>query len=160
MVLPNEYAKIASVNKKVIGKMKDELGKGYMTEFVALSSKVYAYKQIHLDNSLSEHKKVKGTKKKKKIITKKSLCFDMYKKCLFENKKFNCIQHRIKSNPLSTDIMQINKISLKNYDNKRLRSFNGITTFPYGSSVFKVCHEELIMKNALATYFENLKRAN
>ena len=40
MVLPDEYAKIASVNKKGIGKMKDDLGKGYMTEFVALSLKV------------------------------------------------------------------------------------------------------------------------
>ena len=35
--------------------MKDELGKGYMTEFAALSPKVYAYKQIRYDNSLSEH---------------------------------------------------------------------------------------------------------
>ena len=70
MVLLDEYAKIASVNKivsvSVIGKMKDELGKGYMTEFVALSPQVYAYKQSRLDNSLSEHKKAKGTKKKKK----------------------------------------------------------------------------------------------
>ena len=66
MVLLDEYAKIASVNKKVIGKMKDELGKGYMTEFVALSPEVYAYKQSRLDNSLSEHKKAKGTKEKKK----------------------------------------------------------------------------------------------
>ena len=76
MVLPDEYAKIASINKKVIGKMKDDLGKGYMTEFVALSLKVYAYKQIHFDNSPSEHKKAKGTKK---MVTKKDLCFDMYK---------------------------------------------------------------------------------
>ena len=72
MVLLDEYAKIASVNKKVIGKMKDELGKGYMTEFVALSPQVYAYKQSRLDNSLSEHKKAKGTKKKKKWLQKRA----------------------------------------------------------------------------------------
>ena len=58
-----EYAKIANVNKKVIGKMKDELGKGFMTEFVAVSPKVYAYKESRLDNTLIEHKKAKGTKK-------------------------------------------------------------------------------------------------
>ena len=46
--------------------MKDEIGKGYMTEFVALSPKVYAFKESRLDNSLIEHKKAKGTKKKKK----------------------------------------------------------------------------------------------
>ena len=62
MELP-EYAKIANVNKKVIGKMKDELGKGLMTESVAVSPKVYAYKESRLDNILIEHKKAKGTKK-------------------------------------------------------------------------------------------------
>ena len=36
MVLPNEYRENASVNKKVIGKMKDELHKGYMGEFLAI----------------------------------------------------------------------------------------------------------------------------
>ena len=113
MVLSDEYAKIASVNKNVIGKMKDELGKGYMTEFVALSPKVFAFEETRPDNSLIEHKKRKGTKKS---VTKKSLCFDMYKQCLFEDKTFNCIQHRIKSSPISVDTMQINKISLKNYD--------------------------------------------
>ena len=39
MVLPEEYGKTASVNKKVIGKMKDELDKAYMREFIALSPK-------------------------------------------------------------------------------------------------------------------------
>ena len=53
MVLPEEFAKNASVNKKVIGKMKDELYKGYMTEFVALAPEVYAYQQIHVDKSIS-----------------------------------------------------------------------------------------------------------
>ena len=43
MVLPDEYRKNASVNKKVIGKMKNELNKGQMSEFIALSPKVYAY---------------------------------------------------------------------------------------------------------------------
>ena len=33
-VLPEEFAKNASYNKKVIGKMKDELSKGHMVEFV------------------------------------------------------------------------------------------------------------------------------
>ena len=107
--------------------MKDEIEKGCMTEFVSLFPKVYAFKESRLDNSLIEHKKAKGTKKN---VTKKSLCFDTYKQCLFENKTFNCIQNRIKSNPMSTDTLQINKIALNNYDNKRLRLFNGITTYP------------------------------
>ena len=148
-MLPDEYAKIADVHKKVISKMKDEIEEGYMTESVALSPKVYAFKKSRLDNSLIEHKKAKGTKKN---INKKSLCFDMYKQCLLENKTFNCIQNRIKSNPLSTDTLQINNIALNNYDNKRLRSFNGITTLPYGGNAFKVCFEKLKIKRRCASY--------
>ena len=154
MVLPDEYTKIANVNKKVIGKMKDEIEKGYMTEFVALSPKVYAFEETRLDNSLIEHKKGKGTKKS---VTKKSLCFDMYKQCLFENKTFNSIQHRIKSSPKSVDTIEINKIVLKKYDNKRLRSFNGITIYPYGTNAFKICLEKIKIKQAFATFLNNQK---
>ena len=57
MVLPEEYAKKASVSKNVIGKMKDELHKGYMREFIALSPKVYAYEQVNIDKTVSEEKK-------------------------------------------------------------------------------------------------------
>ena len=47
------------INKKVIGKFKDELGGKIMTEFCALRGKAYACKWD--DNT--EHKKAKGTKK-------------------------------------------------------------------------------------------------
>ena len=53
MVLPEEYRQNANVNKKVIGKMKDELHKGYMREFIALSPKVYASEQVKLINTFS-----------------------------------------------------------------------------------------------------------
>jgi len=46
-------------NKKVLGKRKDELGGKIMIEFVALGSKMYAYKK--LDGGVD--KKCKGTKK-------------------------------------------------------------------------------------------------
>ena len=59
--------------------------------------------------------------------------------------------HTIQENstPSSVDAMQINNIALKNSDNKRLRSFDGITTFPYGTSAFKVCAAELKVKHAI-----------
>ena len=153
MMLPNEYAKIANVNKKVIGKMKDELRKGYMKEFVAVSPKVYAFKESRIDDIQLEHKQAKGTNK---TVTKKTLCFDMCKQCILENKSFNCIQYRIKSNPLSTDTLLIDKIALNNHNDKRLRSYNGVTTYPYGSNAFEVCYEELQFKNALAHYLNNI----
>ena len=146
MVLPEEYTKNANVNKKVIGKMKNELNKGHMSKFSALSPKVYAYKQVNVDKTLSEDKKARATSK---TVTKKTLSFDHYKKCLFDKEIVKCIQYRIKSTPSSVDTVQINKIALKNSDNKRLRSFDGITTFPYGTSPFKVCAAELKVKHAI-----------
>ena len=46
-------------NKKVIALMKDELGGNIMTEFVALSVKMYAYRKIGKE---VEEKRCKGTK--------------------------------------------------------------------------------------------------
>ena len=157
MVLPEEYVKNANVNKKVIGKMKDELHKGYMREFIALSSKVYAYEQVNVDKTVSEEKKARGTNK---AVTKKTLSFDHYKKCLFNNETVRCIEHKIKSTPYSADTVESNKIALKNSDNKRLRSSNGIATYPYGTNAFMVCTEELRMKQALASYLQTINPLN
>ena len=60
------------MNKKVIGKMKDELGGKIMTEFVALRLKTYS----HLMDDDSESKKAKETKK---CVIKKVLKFNGYK---------------------------------------------------------------------------------
>ena len=109
MVLPKEYLENASV-KKVIGKMKDELHKACMSEFIALSPKVYAYEQVKVDKTVSEEKKARVTRK---AVTKKTLSFDHYKKCLFNNETVRCIQHRIKSIPYSVDTIEINKVALK-----------------------------------------------
>ena len=59
-------------NKKVIGLMKDELGGGIITEFVALRPKTYSY----MTNEFIEMKKAKGTKK---CVIKKMLKFEDYK---------------------------------------------------------------------------------
>ena len=58
---------------------------------------------------------------------------------------------------MSADTIEINKIALKNADNKRLRSFNGITTFPYGTNAFKVCFEELQMRRVYPAYIDSMK---
>ena len=56
-----------------------------------------------------------------------------------------CVQHRFKSKPGLINIIEINKAALKNKDNKRLWTFNGVTTYPYGTSAFKVCKSEMEM---------------
>ena len=49
MNLPLEYR----VNKKIIGKMKDELFDGFMKEFIAIGPKVYGFTQFKLDGSIT-----------------------------------------------------------------------------------------------------------
>ena len=41
-------------------------------------------------------------------------------------------------------IEQINKIALSSNDDKRLQTFDKITTYPYGTNAFKVCESEMI----------------
>ena len=65
-------------NKKVIGLMKDELGEGIITEFVALRPKTYSY----LTDDCKKNKKAKGTKK---CVIRRMIKFDDYKKCLLNN---------------------------------------------------------------------------
>ena len=39
---------------------------------------------------------------------------------------------------------EINKIALRSNDDKRLQTFNKITTYLYGTNAFKVCESEML----------------
>ena len=113
------------VNEKVLGLMKDELGGGIFTEFVALRPKAYSYKTE--DNI--ELKKAKGTKK---CIINKMLSYNDYKKCLFDNGKVLRSQQRFKSENHIVYTENINKIALSCDDDKRFVATDGIEIYPYG----------------------------
>ena len=113
------------VNKKVVGLMKDELGGGIITEFVAFRPKAYSYRT----DDLVELKKAKGTKK---CVVKKMLGFDDYKKCLFEKEKVLKSQQRFKSKNHSVYTENIKKIAPSCDDDKRIVTSDGITSYPYG----------------------------
>ena len=115
-------------NEKVIGKFKDELGGKILTEYVALRAKTYAYVQLN-DDKLEEHKKAKGTKK---CVIKKHLNFDLYKKALFNNETIRCSQQIFKSDYHNIYTQTVHKTALDNKDDKRIQSFDGIHTYPYG----------------------------
>ena len=134
--LPLEYG----VNKKIIGKFKDEIFDGFIKEFIAIAPKVYGFTQYKNDGTINETKKDKGTNK---CVVDKTLNFDHLKKCLLNNETIRCVQHRFKSKPGLINTIEINKIALKNKDNKRLRTFDGITTYPIGTSAFKVCKSQM-----------------
>ena len=65
--------------KKIIGLMKDELGRKIITEFVTLRPKTY----LLLTDDGKEDKKAKGLKK---CVIKKMIKFNDYKKCFLNDK--------------------------------------------------------------------------
>ena len=126
-------------NKKVIDLFKDELGGKIMKEFVWLRAKTWAY----LMDDDTEHKKAKGTKK---CVIKRKHMFENYTDYLFNDKIILKSQQRYKSDYHNVCTEQINKIALSNNDDKRLQTFDKITTYRYGTNAFKVCGSEMPSK--------------
>ena len=97
-----------------------------MTEIVSLRPKTYAYL---MDNG-SNHKKAKGTKM---CVIKQKRMFENYKDYLFNNKTIYISQERFKSYYHNMYIEEVNKTALSSNDDKRLQTFDRITTYPYGA---------------------------
>ena len=135
------------INKKVIGMFKDDLGGKIMKAFCALRAKAYAY--ITEDGSV--HKRAKGTKK---CIIKREIMFEHYKDCLFNSKTIKKSQQRFRSNHHNVHTEEVNKIALSSNYDKRLQTFERITTYPYGTNAFKVCENEMLAKDKpIAMYY-------
>ena len=72
--------------------------------------------------------------------------FENYKDSLFKNKTILKSQLRFKSNHHNVYTEEVNKIALNSNNNKRMQTFDGITTYPYGTNTFKVCESEMMVK--------------
>ena len=70
-----------------------------------------------------------------------------YKDSLFNKKIIMQSQLRLKSDYHNMYTEEINKIALNSCnDDKRIQTFDGITTYPYGTNAFKVCESEMLTK--------------
>ena len=127
-----------------------------MTEFISIRPKVYAYRYIE-DNEIKENKKCKGTAI---YIVKQTLNFDNLKQTLFNNQIFMRTQQRFRSDKLIMNTEIVNKKALSNKANKRLRTFDGISTYPKGMNRFKACESEMIiaLKNKFKNIYESLDK--
>ena len=128
---------------------KDELGGKIMTEFCALRAKAYSF--LIDDFSDDDYEKNKITNKKakrtKKSVKKRELMFENYKDSLFNDKIILRSQQRFRSDHHRVYTEEVNKIALSSNDDKRIQTFDKVTTFPYGTNVFKVCENEMLLKN-------------
>ena len=91
----------------------------------------------------SEKKKSKGTKK---CITKNRLMFENYKDCLFNNKINRKSQLKFKSDLHEMYTEEVNKIDLSSNNDKRLQTFDRITSYPHGTPAVKMYESEMLSK--------------
>ena len=116
---PKDSVYYESLNKKVLGKMKDELNGVKIVEFVGLKSKVYS---LIADND-DVVNKAKGVNKK--------LRHEEYLSVLFDKKVVRHKMKRIQSNLHRIGKYDINKISLSCFNDKRHVLHDGINTLAY-----------------------------
>ena len=74
---------------------------------------------------------------------KRKLMFKNYKDSLFNNEIILKSQQRFKSDHHKMYTEEVNKIVLSSNDDKRLQTFDKITTYPYGTNAFKISENEM-----------------
>ena len=72
--------------------------------------------------------------------------FKNYKDSFFNNEIILKSQQRFKSDHHRVYTEEINKIALSSNADKRLQTFNNITTYPYRTNAFKVCESEMLKR--------------
>lgn len=121
---PRDHFLFSEKNKKVVGKFKDELGGAILTEAVALRSKAYSL----LTQEAKEIKASKGVKKS----AMRNIHHQDYVMCFLNDgcvmssfKCFRSISHKLYT-------VEITKLGLSPYDDKRYICADGIRTLAYG----------------------------
>jgi hypothetical protein len=124
---PKSHFLFSDKNKKIPGFFKDESGGEFITEFVSLKSKMYAFVRQEREK-LREHKSAKGVQN---CVIEHNLKFDHYLACL----RLNIVYEHEFSNIRSVDhqvfTSKQKKISLSCFDDKRYLTSN-TTSLPYG----------------------------
>ena len=86
----------------------------------------------------------KRVKRTEKCVISRILKFNDYEDGLFNKKIILKSQQRFKSDYHNIYTERINKIALSSNDDKRLQTFDKITTYPYGTNAFKICESEMV----------------
>ena len=71
---------------------------------------------------------------------------ESYKDLLFNDKTILKSQLRFKSSHHDVYTEEVNTIALSSNYNKRLQTFDSVTTYPYRTNAFKVCENEMLSK--------------
>jgi hypothetical protein len=130
-------------NKKVLGKFKDECDGKAPSEFVGLRPKMYSLQieEAELDKDQKKTgKMIKTEKKTGKGIQRAFLKYNVthadYRRCLLSSERADQQQHAafqtIRSDKHQIRSLEISKVGLCAFDNKRHLLDDGITSYSYG----------------------------
>ena len=120
---PADHPLFSNINKKVIGKMKDELGGKMMTEFIGIRPKMYSYA------GEDSGRRAKGVRKS---VLRKTITHDDYRTCLLEKKIYTRDMPGLRSYKHTIHGETIHKVALAPLDTKRYILEDGITTLAFG----------------------------
>ena len=81
-----------------------------------------------------------------------------YKESLFDDKIILRSHQRFRSDYRKVYTEEVNKIALSSSDDKRIQSYDKITTYPYGANVFKVCKGKMILKKIMKNLSINVEK--
>ena len=65
----------------------------------------------------------------------------------FKNEVLLRSQQRFRSDHHRVCTEEVNKIALSSNDDKRIQTFDKVTTYPYDTNAFMVCRNEMLLKN-------------
>ena len=120
---PKDHPLCSTNNKKVPGKFKDELAGDVMSEFIALRAKCYAYSTIQNEYA----NKAKGIA----TSVSKTIQMDAYRRTLESQKKLTVTINSIVKKDHELHTVQMQKVALSAFDDKRYVHDDGITTRAY-----------------------------
>jgi hypothetical protein len=122
---PVDHPLYSTANKKVIGKVKDEMNGKIIREVICLKSKQYS---ILLDDEYNL-KKIKGLSKS---VTKKHITHDDFKTVLLEDRIMHHEMPVLRSQDHQMYVENMNKKSMTPFDDKRYILEDGIRTVAFG----------------------------
>ena len=135
---PSNHPCFSKDNKKVPGKMKDELGGNILLEFIGLCPKAYAFKKLILygnedgDEKEGEIIEVKKLKSIQKYEVRRNIHCDDSKYTVFEEKTHYATNVTLLSHLREIRTVRIHKVAMTPYDDKRYLLDDGVISLPFG----------------------------
>ena len=129
-----------------------------MTEFIAVSAKLYAYRKL---NGVE----VKRCKRIKKCVVRKTISFDDYVNCLLDAKSTYRSQLMFRNNKHEIQTVEVNKVALNRDDDKVIVKKDGVSASAFGHNSLcwnrihnqwlRISHSGSLLLSRVGFYYPN-----